>query len=619
MFDLEAELKKLPDQPGVYLMHNREGTIIYVGKAKILKNRVRQYFQNNAQHTPKVKAMVANIAYFEYIITDSEVEALVLECNLIKKHRPKYNILLKDDKQYPYIKVTIQEDYPKISMTRRLLNDGAKYFGPYMGSETVRNTIDVVQKIFHPPLCRRKFPDDIGKGRPCLNYHIKNCFAPCRGGVSREDYREVFFRICSFLEGNHKQLLTDMEAQMREASANLAFEKAAALRDEIKAINALEQKQKIIKTDSIADKDVIAYARGDNMAFFEVFFIRGGKLIGRESYQLKDTDDVSKNDLMSDFVKQFYSVSVNLPEEILMQVGFDDSDVIRDWLREKRGKKVILTVPKRGEKAELIKMVKKNADIARDNYEIRVMKREKNQYLEEFTKALGLERPPARIEAYDISNISGRDSVGAMVVFENGKPANKKYRHFKIQSVEGADDYASTQEVIYRRFRHALEEQNAIDAGELRQEDAKFLPLPDLILADGGKGHVGAIMEMLEQIDTEVPVFGMVKDDRHRTRALMAPDGREIEMNPVGSVFHFVTRIQDEVHRFAISYFRRLRTKTAFHSKLDDVPGVGEKRRKQLIDAFGSVEGIKQASLDEVAAVVGNALALKVKEGLSNY
>lgn len=619
MFDFEAELKNLPEEPGVYLMHDKTETVIYVGKAKILKNRVRQYFQNSAAHTPKVKAMVSNIAYFEYIVTDSEVEALVLECNLIKKYRPKYNILLKDDKHYPYIKVTMNEAYPKVVMTRKPQPDGAKYFGPYVGITTVKNTLDVVQKIFKPPVCRRKFPDDIGKGRPCLNYHIKNCFAPCAGNVSQEEYRSVFQDICAFLGGNHKQLLKEMEEQMRWASETLEFERAAALRDKIKSIRALEEKQKVIETDHFADKDVIAFSKGEDMVFFEVFFIRDGKVIGHENYRIENTGDMLKNDLMSDFVKQFYAGSIDLPEEIVLQFGFEDEAVVADWLREKRGKKVVLTVPKRGEKLRLVEMVKKNADIARDNYSIKILKRTRSRVMEDFAQALGLEAPPKRIEAYDISNISGQDSVGAMVVFEDGKPVNSKYRQFKIKYVEGADDYASTQEVIYRRFRRALEEQQAVDEGRLLLANAKFLPLPDLILADGGKGHVGAICEMLEQLDMEIPVFGMVKDDRHRTRALIRADNSEIEMNPLGNVFHFVTRVQDEVHRYAITYFRKLHRKNTMHSQLDDIPGVGEKTRNKLLMHFKSVEGIKKASIDELSGVVGEKTAVKIREALANW
>ena len=460
MFDLEQELKNLPSNPGVYIMHNKDGKVIYVGKAKVLKNRVRQYFQKNSNHTPKVIAMVSNIAYFEYIVTDSEREALVLECNLIKKYRPKYNILLKDDKQYPYLKVTLNEEYPKILTTRRLLNDGAKYYGPYMGKGTIRKNLEIVQKLFKPPMCKRKFPDDIKKGRPCLNYHINKCFAPCTGNVSKEEYRDIFEQICGFLDGNHKELTAKLTAEMKKASAELKFEKAALLRDKINSIAELDEKQKIINTEKQTDKDVIAFAKNENTAFCEVFFVRGGKIIGRENYKLDNISQSTDNEIITDFVKQFYQSSLFVPEEILTQYEIEDTEVIADWLREKRGKKVVISSPKIGDKLKLVKMVKLNADVALSNYTIMQMKeKEKNTLLEDMQMQLGLENIPYRIEAYDISNIQGADNVGAMAVFENGKPAKRKYRIFKIKSFEGADDYGAMKEVIYRRFRHAREEE----------------------------------------------------------------------------------------------------------------------------------------------------------------
>lgn len=605
MFDLQQELKNLPSDPGVYIMHNASDEVIYVGKAKVLKNRVRQYFQKNSSHTPKVRAMVAKIAYFEYIITDSEVEALVLECNLIKKYRPRYNILLKDDKHYPYIKVTLNEPYPKIFMTRTLAKDGAKYFGPYMGTNTIRNMLEIIQKIFLPPMCNRKFPEDIGKGRPCLNYHIKTCFAPCVGNVSKEEYRKVFYDICSFLEGKHKDLLKLLQKEMQQASEQLEFEKAALLRDKIRSISALEEKQKIINASHQIDEDIIAFYTADNFGYFEVFFVRGGKLLGRENYRIDHLQDADETQLMTDFVKQFYADSIYVPQQILLETPVEDQETIEEWLSGRRGRKVQLSVPSRGEKRRLVELVKKNAQLAVDNELVKLKKyEEKNNALQELAKVVGFEKPPRRIESYDISNIAGSENVASMVVFENGKPAKKKYRKFKIKSFEGADDYASMQEVLYRRFRHALEEEEAIRDGKLQEAEAKFLPLPDLLLIDGGKGHLHAVNEILEQMEIEVPAFGMVKDNRHRTRALVGTEG-EISISPVSSVFHLITRIQDEVHRTAISYHRQLHRKNSITSELDQIAGIGEKRKKALLNAFGSVEKIRTMTVQQLADAEG--------------
>lgn len=601
MFDFDEELKNLPEEPGVYLMHDSSDKIIYVGKAKILKNRVRQYFQKNSNHTPKVLAMVSNIAYFEYIVTDSETEALALECNLIKKYRPKYNILLKDDKHYPYIKVTINEDYPRVMKVRKLQKDGAKYYGPYVCGSTIKNTLDIVQKLFIPPTCHRKFPQDIGKGRPCLNYHINNCFAPCTGRVSKEEYRRVFFDICRFLDGNHKELIESLTEDMKTASKMLEFERAAALRDKINAITDIEEKQKIINTDKQDDRDVIAVAYNENIAFCEIFFVRSGKVLGRESYKIDNAQNTAPEEIVTDFVKQFYQNCDYIPGEILTEYEIYDKELIADWLRARKNKKVKIIVPKRGEKLQLVRMVKKNADMALENYKLKVMKeREKNKLLDTLQETLGLSKSPGRIEAYDISNISGADNVGGMVVFENGKPAKRKYRIFKIKSFDGADDYAAMKEVIYRRFRHALEEEEKINNGEMRLSDAKFLPLPDLILLDGGKGHLHVISELMEMLDSDIPVFGMVKDDRHRTRALVSKNG-ELGISPVSAVFKLITFIQDEVHKTAIEYHRKLHGK--IESELDKIPGIGEKRRKALLTMFGSVDKIKVADVDELLNV----------------
>ncbi len=615
MFDIDEELKNLPGSPGVYLMHNKDGEIIYVGKAKVLKNRVRQYFQKSAGHTPKVRAMVSNIAYFEYIVTDSETEALALECNLIKRHRPRYNILLKDDKHYPYLKVTVNEPYPRIIKVRRLEKDGAKYYGPYVSGITLKNTLDIIQRIFKPPRCSRKFPDDIRKGRPCLNYHINSCFAPCTGNVSREEYRDVFLNICRFLDGEHKELIEALEAEMKAAAANMEYEKAASARDKIAAVREIAENQKIINANHQTDKDAVAAAFDENTAFCEIFFIRGGKVLGRESYRVDTGGETDGARIITDFVKQFYQDSDYIPPEILTEYEIEDAKITEDWLGRKVNRRVHIHSPKRGEKSELIKMVKRNAEIALSNHKIRVMKeREKSTVLENMRTLLNLEKAPARIEAYDISNIQGSDNVGGMAVFENGKPAKRKYRIFKIKSFEGADDYAAMREVIYRRFRRGRDEEEAIERGELNIKDAKFLPYPDLILLDGGKGHVNTISELMEMLDIDTPLFGMVKNDRHRTRGLVGRDG-ELEIGAASPVFKLITNIQDEVHDTAISYHRKLRSK--IESELDKIPQIGEKRRKSLLTEFSSVDKIKEADIDELMKADGITRA--AAENVYNY
>ena len=616
MFDIEEELKNLPDAPGVYIMHNSGGEIIYVGKAKILKNRVRQYFQKSKNHSPKVLAMVSNIAYFEYIVTDTEIEALVLECNLIKKHKPKYNILLKDDKHYPYIKVTINEEYPRIFMSRTLKNDGAKYFGPYSGMQTVKGTIDIVQKIFKPPLCTRKFPDDIGKGRPCLNYHIDRCFAPCiYGRVSKEEYRRVFFDICSFLEGNHSSLISELTEEMKNASKNTEFEKAAAARDKISAIRHFEEKQKIINADKQTDTDIIAFSVFGGKTFVEIFFVRMGRITGRKSYRIDDTENLDTKEVLSDFIKQYYSESETVPNELLLQEQALDTDLISDWLSAKKGKRVSILVPQRGNKKSLVDMVRKNAEISAENYRLSGLKLfgSKNKIVSELAKKLKLEKPPLRIESYDISNIQGADNVASMVVFADGKPSKKDYRNFKIKSFEGANDYLAMQEVIYRRFRHAKEEETQIEKGEISRENAKFLPYPDLILLDGGKGHISAVLQIMETMDIQIPVFGMVKDSRHRTRGLLSCDG-EVSLLPTDSVYKFITNVQDEVHRTAINYHRSKRSENLKKSELDEIKGVGKVKKGKLLAYFKSVENIKNAGISELTKVVDENTAKNIYE-----
>ena len=603
MFNIDEELKNLPNQPGVYIMHGKNDVIIYVGKAKILKNRVRQYFQNNSNHTPKVRAMVSNIEYFEYIVTDSEIEALALECTLIKKYRPKYNILLKDDKQYPYLKVTLNEDWPKIFKTRVLKNDGAKYYGPYMGVNTIKNTLDIIQKIFMPPSCNRKFPQDIGKGRPCLNYHINNCFAPCTGNITNNEYRKVYYDICAFLDGDHKELLKEFKIRMKKAAADMEFEKAAALRDKIKAINAIDEKQKVINSDKQNDKDVIAFSADEEKAFVEMFFIRAGKLSGRENFRIDGIDSLSHAEIITDFIKQFYQEASSLPDEIITQYPINDIDLISQWLSEIKGRKVLITYPQRGEKVRLVEMAAKNSEIALTNYNISKQRSEdKKNAAFNTAEYLGLKNPVKIIEAYDISNISGANNVASMVVFENGKPVRSRYRKFKIKSFDGADDYRAMQEVLYRRLDEAQNEIEQIKSGLISQKDAKFLPLPDCIFVDGGKGHVNAAKEILDATETDIPVFGMVKDDKHKTRGLVSLDG-EIGINPTGAFFHMITHIQDEVHRTAITYHRNLRNK--IESELDNINGIGKARRNALFSEFKSIDGIKNATLDELMQVKG--------------
>ncbi len=615
MFDINEELKNLPEQPGVYIMHDKTDKIIYIGKAKILKNRVRQYFQNSANHTPKVKAMVSNIDHFEYIVTDSEIEALVLECTLIKKYRPKYNILLKDDKQYPYIKISINEEWPRIFMTRNLKNDGAKYFGPYMGTNTIKNTMEIIQKIFNPPTCGREFPRDIGKGRPCLNYHIKKCFAPCTGNVSNTEYRKIFYDIFDFLEGDHKKLIKNFEERMKEASEKLEFEKAALIRDRIRAINAIDEKQKVINSEKQNDKDVIAIAREKNITFAEVFFIRSGKLCGRENYQINDTQDSSDQEIITIFIKQFYQNSVFIPEEIITQFEINEKEIISEWLRKIKGTRVNIICPKRGEKVKLVEMAYKNAQIAMNNFNINKMRDEdKRAAAYKVNEILGLDKEVKYIECYDISNISGNDNVASMVVFENGKPIRSRYRKFKIRSFEGADDYRAMQEVLYRRLNEAREETEKIEREEMTLEEAKFLPLPDVIFVDGGKGHISAAEKMLEMTDTDIPVFGMVKDDHHRTKGLLSSKG-EIGLNPTSAFFHMITRMQDEVHRTAITYHRKLHNKIS--SQLDNIEGVGVKRRTELLAYFKTIENIKKAPLDELLKVKG--MDRKAAQNIINY
>ncbi|MGF7430842.1 excinuclease ABC subunit UvrC [Thermoanaerobacterium thermosaccharolyticum] len=601
MVNIEEKLKLLPEKPGVYIMKDSSGKIIYVGKAVILKNRVRQYFQNPANQIPKVRTMVRHIADFEYIVTDTELEALILECNLIKKHKPKYNILLKDDKNYPYIKITVNEDYPRILFTRRLEMDGAKYFGPYSSASAVRETIKLLRHMFPLRSCNRNIEKDIGKCRECLYYHIGLCSAPCIGQISKDDYMKLVDDALMFLEGKHDVLLKKLKEEMEKASQNMEFEKAAKLRDQIYGIEKTSEKQKIISTSG-EDQDVISMARSADDACIQVFFIRGGKVSGREHYFMKNTDEMNRSDIMSSFIKQFYDGAPYIPKEIITDVDMDEKHVLAEWLSNKRGNKVVISIPSKGKKKELVDMVYENAlESLKSDINLK-MKRQKNDAVSELSKLLGLEYAE-RIEAFDISNIRGTDNVASMVVFVDGKPHKSSYRKFNIKTVEGQDDYGSMREVILRRIKHGIEERKLIDDGELQEDKAKFHIMPDLILVDGGLGHVNTAKEVLRELNVDIPVYGMVKDSKHRTRGLVSTDG-EIDMPMTGRAFRLVAEIQDEAHRFAITFHKETKSKK-LRSDLLNIPGIGEKRMKALFEAFKTIDDIKNATVEELKKVEG--------------
>ncbi|AST58190.1 excinuclease ABC subunit C [Thermoanaerobacterium thermosaccharolyticum] len=601
MVNIEEKLKLLPEKPGVYIMKDSSGKIIYVGKAVILKNRVRQYFQNPANQIPKVRTMVRHIADFEYIVTDTELEALILECNLIKKHKPKYNILLKDDKNYPYIKITVNEDYPRILFTRRLEMDGAKYFGPYSSAFAVRETIKLLRHMFPLRSCNRNIEKDIGKCRECLYYHIGLCSAPCIGQISKDDYMKLVDDALMFLEGKHDVLLKKLKEEMEKASQNMEFEKAAKLRDQIYGIEKTSEKQKIISTSG-EDQDVISMARSADDACIQVFFIRGGKVSGREHYFMKNTDEMNRSDIMSSFIKQFYDGAPYIPKEIITDVDMDEKHVLAEWLSNKRGNKVVISIPSKGKKKELVDMVYENAlESLKSDINLK-MKRQKNDAVSELSKLLGLEYAE-RIEAFDISNIRGTDNVASMVVFVDGKPHKSSYRKFNIKTVEGQDDYGSMREVILRRIKHGIEERKLIDDGELQEDKAKFHIMPDLILVDGGLGHVNTAKEVLCELNVDIPVYGMVKDSKHRTRGLVSTDG-EIDMPMTGRAFRLVAEIQDEAHRFAITFHKETKSKK-LRSDLLNIPGIGEKRMKALFEAFKTIDDIKNATVEELKKVEG--------------
>ncbi|MBQ9885467.1 MAG: excinuclease ABC subunit UvrC [Lachnospiraceae bacterium] len=603
MFDFDEELKKLPTEPGVYLMHDEKDEIIYVGKAINLRNRVRQYFQSSRGKSPKIQKMVTLISRFEYIVTDSELEALVLECNLIKEHQPKYNTMLKDDKTYPYIKVTVAEDFPRVLFTRQMKRDKSKYFGPYTSAGSVKDTLDLIHRLYHIRTCNRSLPRDIGKERPCLNYHIKQCDAPCQGYISKEEYAKSIESVMSFLNGHYDTILSQLEEKMKDAAAKLDFETAGAYKELLFSVRDVAQKQKITDFEG-DDRDVISYALKGTDAVVQVFFIRGGKLIGRDNFHVNVAEGDDGSVILSEFIKQFYAGTPYIPKEIFIPQEIEDGGLIEEWLSARRGQKVVIRVPKKGEKARLMELAQKNADMVLEK-DAQKLKREEQRTtgaVKSLTEILGLENIIHRMEAYDISNISGYESVGSMVVYEDGSPKRSDYRKFKIKTVKGPNDYASMYEVLTRRFSHGLDELKAARENNADADFSSFTRFPDLIMMDGGKGQVNIAKEVLKELGLDIPVCGMVKDDNHRTRGLYFEDV-ELPIDTHGEVFKLITRVQDEAHRFAIEYHRKLRGKEQVHSVLDDIPGVGPARRKALMRHFKSIEAIKEASVDELVNV----------------
>lgn len=591
-FNIEEELKKLPGTPGVYLMHDATDEIIYVGKAISLKNRVRQYFQSSRKRTAKIEQMVSHIRYFEYIVTDSELEALILECNLIKKHRPKYNTMLKDDKTYPYIKVTVGEDYPRIFMARDMKKDKSKYFGPYTSVGAVKDTMELLRKIYHIRTCNLALPKKENNHRACLNYHIRQCDAPCIGMISQENYRENVEQVLKFLNGNYKEVIQMLEKKMYEASSEMNFEAAAEYRDFINSVKGVAQKQKITSEEGL-DRDIIAYASEGSDAVVQVFFVREGKVVGREHFFVNIALEEG-NEILSTFLKQYYSGTPFVPKEILIPEELREREVLEEYLGKRRGNKVSILTPKKGQKEKLVELARKNAKMVLDLDRDKVKREEERTIgaMKNIFELLGVEsKNDYRIEAYDISNTAGFQSVGSMIVYENGKPKRNDYRKFKIQTIEGPNDYGSMKEVLTRRFSHGLFE-----------SDDKFSRFPDLIMMDGGAGQVNIALQVLEELKLSIPVCGMVKDDRHRTRALLYRD-REVQIDTHSESFRLITRIQDEAHRFAIEYHKSLRGKAQIHSVLDDIEGIGPARRKALMKYFADIEKIKQASVEELQKV----------------
>ena len=599
MFDFEYHLKNLPSKPGVYLMKNSLGEVIYVGKAKILKNRVKSYFQNSKNHSEKVRVMVKHIAEFEYIVTDSEMEALILECNLIKKYSPRYNILLKDDKFYPFIKITINDDFPRVFVTRNYSKDGSKYFGPYTNGTAVYETINLINKIFPLRTCKLLIKEGGEKVRPCLNYHIKKCFGPCGGYINKEEYGKMIKDVIDILSGRDNTVLKVLQSEMEEASLNLEFEKAADLRDKIIAIKAIVEKQKIFKTMD-GDEDFINIYRDEKDSCIQIFFSRDGKIIGREHFIFENTAEDSIEEILEEFTTSFYGGTAKVPRTIYVP-ELSNIELVEEYLTIKRGAKVWIKVPQKGQKREMLEMVKNNAQITLEKFKDKyLIDKEINKIaLEELQELLDLEIWPSRIEAYDISNIQGVDSVGSMIVFEEGRSKNSDYRRFRIKTVKGANDYDSMREILTRRFSHGLEEVKAIQESKLQFSAGKFSNFPDLIMMDGGKGQINIALEVLRDLNINIPVCGLVKDDKHATRGIIY-NNEELIINRSSNLMQLIRRIQDEVHRFAITYHRSLRDKRTLHSILDDIPNVGEKRRRALLMKFGSVDNIKSATLEQL-------------------
>lgn len=615
MFNIEEELKKLPGSPGVYLMHDDRDEIIYVGKAVSLKNRVRQYFQSSRNRTAKIEKMVSQISRFEYIVTDSELEALILECNLIKEHRPKYNTMLKDDKGYPFIRVTVNEEFPRVMMARTMKKDKAKYFGPYTSAGAVKDTIELLTKIYKIRTCNRSLPKDINKGRPCLNYQIKRCDAPCMAYISADNYKKKINPVIEFLNGNYGEVLKMLEERMYAASEKMEFEEAAQYRDLINSVKAISDKQKITKDESM-DRDILAYAMEGNDAVVQVFFIRSGKVLGREHFHISLAPHDLGKDVLTNFIKQYYGGSPFIPKELLVQEEIDDKEIIERWLSVKRGQKVTIKQPKKGEKEKLVELAEKNAKIVleQDKDKLKSEERRTRGAVKEIDEILDIAYTK-RIEAFDISNINGFESVGSMIVYEDGRPKRNDYRKFKIKWVKGADDYASMREVLTRRFTHGLRELEELKENDVSDEYGSFTRFPDLIMMDGGRGQVNIALEVLKELGLTIPVCGMVKDDHHRTRGLYF-NNIELPINKSGEGFRLITRIQDEAHRFAITFHRDLRSKKQVHSILDDIEGIGAARRKALMREFKSLDAIKAASVEEIKKVpsMNESAAQKVYE-----
>lgn len=616
LFNFEEELKKLPTKPGVYIMRDAHDTILYVGKAINLRNRVRSYFRENIGRGPMIDKMVTLIARFEYIVTDSELEALVLENNLIKEYSPKYNTLLKDDKTYPYIKVTLGEEFPRILFSREMKKDKSKYFGPYTSAAAVKDTIELLNKLYQLRTCNKSLPREIGNDRPCLNYHIKQCLAPCQGFVSKEEYRQQIAGAMEFLNGNYGPIQKDLETKMMEASENLEFEEAAKYRDLLNSVKQVSQKQKI--TDSVGeDKDIIALYQDEAEAVVQVFFIRDGKLIGREHYYMMHVSGQKKPQILEDFIKQFYAGTPFIPRELMLQFEIEDAELIEKWLTERRGGRVYIKVPKIGTKEKLVELAAQNAKLILSQDKEK-LKREEGRTIgavKEIAEILGLQNIE-RMEAYDISNISGFENVGSMVVYEKGKPKKSDYRKFRIRTVSGPDDYACMREVLTRRFLHGMEEGRELARQEVDAVYGSFTKFPDLILMDGGRGQVNIALSVLQELHLDIPVCGMVKDDNHRTRGLYF-NNVELPIDTHSEGFKLITRIQDEAHRFAIEYHRSLRSKDQVKSALDDIPGVGPTRRKALMRHFQSLEEIRSAEVEQLASLP--EIPLHIAEGIYKH